>query len=550
MKKILFLASLSAFLFTEVSAQSCPPLNPANDNTGIAVDLLLSEINPGDYIELYNTTGTDIALSSVQQQLCSPFTYAALQTLAPAVVVPANGYATIPWPGFFTDTDAGGEVILFKNSNFSTSSNIIDFVCWGVNPHSSRKAQAEAVGKWQVGFPCAGAITGGSIHRIAGTDGTSASSYNVSSASSPLNCAPNPCAGVNCDDGNLCNGTETCDSLTGNCVAGTPLICNDVDECTTDGCNPSSGCTTVPLVCNDSDECTTDGCNPSSGCTTVPLVCNDSDECTTDGCNPSSGCTTVPLVCNDGDACTKDTCVNGVCGFSAFCDDGDICTDDSCVGGQCFFTTIPGCSNPCDTLNCNDNNLCTTDSCANSACLNTPIGFDDGDACTTDGCDSLTGCTTTAIVCDDNDACTTDGCDSLSGCFDFPVNCDDGDSCTVDSCVGGQCFNTHITGCGINNVNVHTVKGMRAKAYPNPFMDRLNIEFTLNEDSHAKLEIFSVTGQRLAELFDGDVTAGQLKQFEYVPAENCPVERVERGMVTYHLQTEQGTYHGKAVMVR
>ena len=47
-----------------------------------------------------------------------------------------------------------------------------------------------------------------------------------------------------CVDDDLCNGTETCDPLTG-CVAGTPLACNDGDECTTDACSPATGCTST-----------------------------------------------------------------------------------------------------------------------------------------------------------------------------------------------------------------------------------------------------------------------------------------------------------------
>ena len=112
-----------------LNAQVCDPLDPVNDNTGIIADLVLSEINPGDFIELYNTTNSDIALASVSHNLCSPFLYAALSSLAPGTVVPALGYATIPWPGSFTDTDAGGEVIMYKNNDFNNSANITDFVC-------------------------------------------------------------------------------------------------------------------------------------------------------------------------------------------------------------------------------------------------------------------------------------------------------------------------------------------------------------------------------------------------------------------------------------
>jgi len=81
-------------------------------------------------------------------------------------------------------------------------------------------------------------------------------------------------------------------------------------------------------------------------------------------------------------------------------------------------------------------------------------------------------------------------------------------------------------------------------AYPNPFTDKLNIEFTLPEDSRVNLEIFNLTGQRIADLFEGNVEAGELQKHEFTP------DKLSDGMFIYRLQTENGSYYGKAVMVR
>jgi hypothetical protein len=48
-----------------------------------------------------------------------------------------------------------------------------------------------------------------------------------------------------CDDGNACNGLETCDGSSG-CVPGTPLVCNDGNTCTDDSCDPALGCVFTP----------------------------------------------------------------------------------------------------------------------------------------------------------------------------------------------------------------------------------------------------------------------------------------------------------------
>jgi hypothetical protein len=46
---------------------------------------------------------------------------------------------------------------------------------------------------------------------------------------------------ADCDDGNVCNGAESCQA--GLCVLGTPLRCKDNDPCTIDSCDPVGGCT-------------------------------------------------------------------------------------------------------------------------------------------------------------------------------------------------------------------------------------------------------------------------------------------------------------------
>lgn len=55
------------------------------------------------------------------------------------------------------------------------------------------------------------------------------------------------------------------------------------------------------------------------------------------------------------------------------------------------------------------------------------------------------------------------------------------------------------------------------KAWPNPFTDRANIEFSNVNDSHARLEIFSITGAKLKTLFEGNIKGGQSYKAEYTP---------------------------------
>ena len=62
-----------------------------------------------------------------------------------------------------------------------------------------------------------------------------------------------------CDDNDVCNGLETCDSLIG-CQDGTPLDCSDGIACTDDACDPSAGCSNPSFAdgtpCDDGNLCT------------------------------------------------------------------------------------------------------------------------------------------------------------------------------------------------------------------------------------------------------------------------------------------------------
>ncbi len=137
--------------------------------------------------------------------------------------------------------------------------------------------------------------------------------YSFDSFSVTTYCTTN----ADCDDGNLCNGPESCSANT--CVAGSPLTCNDGNVCTDDTCIPATGCAfpnnTAP--CSDGNACTTgDTCAGGACQAGAPLVCSDGNVCTDDTCNPGSGCqfpnNTAP--CSDGNVCTTgDVCAGGTC---------------------------------------------------------------------------------------------------------------------------------------------------------------------------------------------------------------------------------------------
>ena len=313
-------------------------------------------------------------------------------------------------------------------------------------------------------------------------------------------CQGGACVGgapLGCDDGNACNGVESCDVLVG-CVAGQVLECDDGNVCNgAESCDPEDGCQSGPsLNCADGNDCTDDSCDPGEGCIyfqnvaacddgnscTVGdkcsqgkcmagsgIACDDENVCTTDSCDPVVGClhllNTAP--CDDSNLCTYgDTCQLGDCvGQGTLpCNDGNPCTDDSCdpdtgcqflpnaddcddqnqcsVGDQCSKGwCMPGPPLPCD-----DDNLCTTDICtpeAGCTTINNVLPCDDGNPCTIqDACQAGACQGGPALNCDDSNPCTDDSCDVDSGCIHVnnSAGCEDGNACTTgDTCVAGAC---------------------------------------------------------------------------------------------------------------
>jgi hypothetical protein len=149
----------------------------------------------------------------------------------------------------------------------------------------------------------------------------------------------------------------------------------------------------------------------------------------------------------------------------------DQCTIVSCDNGQCNFTA----------RNCNDGDPCTTDGCnSNTGCVHGPRCPDDGlvcngaptciaipnppfppigiceppialdcnlqSMCSIDSCVEPLGCQHVAVDCDDGNVCTVDSCDVASGCHHDPVDgcCRTGRDCATDACATRDCTAAHV----------------------------------------------------------------------------------------------------------
>jgi len=222
----------------------------------------------------------------------------------------------------------------------------------------------------------------------------------------PVNSSGCSCAQISCNNGNACDGVETC--VAGVCQPGAPLNCDDGKPCTSDSCTASTGCVHTPV----------------SGCTacTASSQCNDGNPCTTDTCT-AGHCQSIAApngtACNDGNVCNgAETCQAGRCtaGAPVNCDDGNACTTDGCdpILGQCTHLSLPGC---CTTnSDCADRDACTiNERCEAGACVSDPLVCDAAAPCTRAVCDPRVGCTTHPLP--DGTACVaSDPCGQNSVC--------------------------------------------------------------------------------------------------------------------------------------
>jgi hypothetical protein len=86
--------------------------------------------------------------------------------------------------------------------------------------------------------------------------------------------------------------------------------------------------------------------------------------------------------------------------------------------------------------------------------------------------------------------------------------------------------------------------GVAISAYPNPFHDRVTLEWTASANERVRLEIFDMRGNRVAVLFDGNVTKGQRYSYEWT-ANGC-----KDPFYQYRLTSSKNVSNGKLVVKR
>lgn len=314
----------------------------------------------------------------------------------------------------------------------------------------------------------------------------------------------------NCDDGNPCNGTETCGTVMDNSAMGQACLAGTAEMDGT-GCGTNMVCKgglCAANVCGDgyvagTEECDDANQTPGDGCEnncTFSCVSTDSTRnCTpADPCNGQGTCNDTTHVCAPGTpltngtscggnnyckqgTCTMPVCGNGIVEPGEDCDGGVGCKADChwlCVNAATDCGTAPACEmyqctgqHTCQAVaDSSQNNMpCGTGgTCNNGTCTSGPScgnGIVEG----TEQCDfgngngAGTGCETNCQYSCQNDAGCSDGnlCDGTETCSTVTVNGNTGKKCAAGSappdgtscgtgkiCVGGSC-NTSRCGDGV-----------------------------------------------------------------------------------------------------
>jgi peptidoglycan/xylan/chitin deacetylase (PgdA/CDA1 family) len=253
-----------------------------------------------------------------------------------------------------------------------------------------------------------------------------------------------------CNDGDAGTWGDTCSG--GVCVGNDPLCeagafyadGSDCFLCAPDGSGPAS----QPQPIDDGNPCTDDACTAHGGLkhTSNSDPCDDGDPDTYDDVCKNSVCVGEPLACTPGAYFTHDgDCLicngEGSGGEGSPISDGNVCTDDLC-------DSVTGLVHVNNDIDCDDGDPNTIeDTCAEGECQGIPLvcapgdWFEDGGLCW-ECADSGLAVEGAGEPIDDENLCTDDLCDANDGVVnsDNTLPCDDGDPDTVnDQCFEGDC---------------------------------------------------------------------------------------------------------------
>lgn len=96
---------------------------------------------------------------------------------------------------------------------------------------------------------------------------------------------------------------------------------------------------------------------------------------------------------------------------------------------------------------------------------------------------------------------------------------------------------TDEVGAGLDN-SVHSTT---VKAFPNPFVEKVQLQFRASESGMVMMEIYNLTGQRLSVLYKGYMQNGEVKKLDYYPGNKAS------SVLIYKVSANGKIYSGKLI---
>lgn len=128
--------------------------------------------------------------------------------------------------------------------------------------------------------------------------------------------------------------------------------------------------------------------------------------------------------------------------------------------------------------------------------------------------------------------------DKITGVMTYDNQINSPDDSDPSTAIAGGSIVIHIA----DNHKSLQAEEFGVKAYPNPFTDHIYFDLQLKTDSRVRLEIFDISGTKLATLYNDVVLAFDRYQIEYTP------KNVSSGILFYHLIVDgQLMFDGKLI---
>jgi hypothetical protein len=86
---------------------------------------------------------------------------------------------------------------------------------------------------------------------------------------------------------------------------------------------------------------------------------------------------------------------------------------------------------------------------------------------------------------------------------------------------------------------------IQVNPYPNPFNSAATIEFiSSSEATHATVNVYSLAGDKVAEIFEGDIQAGTIYKAEF------NAQNLGEGIYIYRIISGDHIVNGKLILIK